>query len=125
MAEREAAKAAEEIRRLKEQEEKQKAVMEEFHKPPDRTPEQLMQLVMQLVDRAAEHGAERSSGLSLSEQPLHRSWAKDKQFGARLGPDFGGPSLAPVTNSGAITFGRSDSVSGLRSWSTRVGCLAI
>jgi hypothetical protein len=41
MAEREAAKAAEEMRRLKEQQEKQKAVMEEFHKPPDRTPEQL------------------------------------------------------------------------------------
>jgi hypothetical protein len=56
MAEREAAKAAEEMRHMKEQEEKQKAVMEEFHKPPDRTPEQLMQLVMQLVDRAAERG---------------------------------------------------------------------
>jgi hypothetical protein len=42
MPEREAAKAAEEMRRLKEQEEKQKTVMEEFHKPPDRTPEQLI-----------------------------------------------------------------------------------
>jgi hypothetical protein len=56
MAEREAAKAAEELRRMREQEEKQKAVMEEFHKPPDRTPDQLMQLVMQLVNRAAEAG---------------------------------------------------------------------
>ena len=56
MAEREAAKAAEELRHKQEQEEKQKAVMAEFHKPPDRTPEQLMQLVMQLVDRAAERG---------------------------------------------------------------------
>ena len=34
MAEREAAKAAEEMRHKKEQEEKQKALMEEFHKPP-------------------------------------------------------------------------------------------
>ncbi len=56
MAEREAAKAAEEMGHLKEQEEKQKAVMEEFRKPPERTPEQLMQLVNQLVDRAAERG---------------------------------------------------------------------
>ena len=56
MADREAAKAAEELRHRQEQEEKQKAVMAEFHKPPERTPEQLMQLVMQLVDRAAERG---------------------------------------------------------------------
>ena len=56
MAEREAAKAADELRHKQEQEEKQKAVMAEFHKPPDRTPEQLMQLVMQLVNRAAERG---------------------------------------------------------------------
>ena len=56
MAQREAEKAAEELRRMKEQEEKQKAVMAEFHAPPDRTPEQLMQLVMQLVTRAAERG---------------------------------------------------------------------
>ena len=56
MAEREAAKAAEEMRQMKEQQEKQKAVMAEFHKPPDRTPEQLLQLVMQLVNRAAERG---------------------------------------------------------------------
>ena len=56
MAEHEAAKAAEEMRHIKEQEEKQKAVMEEFHKPPERTPEQAMQLVTQLVSRAAERG---------------------------------------------------------------------
>jgi len=56
MAEREAAKASEELRRMREHEEKQKAVMEEFHKPPDRTPEQLMQTVMQLVNHAAESG---------------------------------------------------------------------
>jgi hypothetical protein len=56
MAEREAAKAAEEMRQMKEQEEKQKAVMEEFRKPPARTPEQLLELVTQLVSRAAERG---------------------------------------------------------------------
>jgi hypothetical protein len=56
MAERETAKAAEEQRHIKEQEEKQKAVMAEFHKPPERTPDQLMQLVTQLVNRAAERG---------------------------------------------------------------------
>jgi hypothetical protein len=56
MAEREAAKAAEEMRHMKEQEEKQKVVMAEFHKPPERTPEQLMQVIMQLVDKAAERG---------------------------------------------------------------------
>jgi len=56
IAEREAAKAAQEVARMREHEEKQKAVMEEFHKPPDRTPEQLMQRVMQLVNHAAENG---------------------------------------------------------------------
>ena len=56
MAEREAAKAAEELRRVREHEEQQKAVMAEFHKPPDRTPEQVMQLVMTLVNRSAEAG---------------------------------------------------------------------
>jgi len=50
------AKAAEEMRHVKEQEEKQKAVMAEFHKPPERTPEQLLQVVMQLVNKAAERG---------------------------------------------------------------------
>jgi len=56
MAEREAAKAAEELRHMKEQEEKQKAVMEELHKPLERTTEQLMQVVMPLVSHAAERG---------------------------------------------------------------------
>jgi len=56
MAEREAAKAAEEMRHVREQEERQKAVIEEFQKPPARTPEQLMQLVTTLVNRAAEQG---------------------------------------------------------------------
>jgi hypothetical protein len=56
MAEREAQKAAEEIRRMQEQEAKQKEVMTEFHAPPTRTPEQLMQLITQLVNHAAERG---------------------------------------------------------------------
>ena len=56
MAERESAKAADELRHMKEEEEKQKAVMAEFHKPPERTPEQLLELIMQLVNRAAERG---------------------------------------------------------------------
>jgi hypothetical protein len=56
MAERETAKAGEELARMREHEEKQKAVMEEFHKPPARTPEQLMQLVTTLVNHAAEAG---------------------------------------------------------------------
>ena len=56
MAQRQAEKAAEELRRIKEQEERQKAVMAEFHAPPDRTPEQLMQMIMQLVTHAAERG---------------------------------------------------------------------
>jgi hypothetical protein len=56
MAEREAARAAEELRRMQVQEEQQKAVMAEFYKPPDRTAEQLLALVMQLVNGAAERG---------------------------------------------------------------------
>jgi hypothetical protein len=56
MAEREAAKAAEELQRMREQEEKQKAVMAEFHRPPDRTPEQVLQHVTTLVNHAAEAG---------------------------------------------------------------------
>ena len=56
MAEREAQKAAEELRHMQEQAEKQKAVMAEFHAPPARTPEQLMQAIMQLVNHAAERG---------------------------------------------------------------------
>ena len=56
MAEREAAKAAEDLRHVHEQEEKQKAVLEELHKPFDRSAEQLMQVVMQLVNHAADSG---------------------------------------------------------------------
>jgi len=56
MAEREAAKAAEAMHHLEEQEAKRKAVIEEFQKPPARTREQVMALVMQMVTRAAEQG---------------------------------------------------------------------
>src|SRR5260370_18886758 len=56
MAEREAAKTAEEVRHMQEQKEKEKAVMAEFHKPPERTADQLMQIVMGLVGHAAERG---------------------------------------------------------------------
>ena len=67
MAEREAAKAAEELRRMREQEEKQKAVMAEFHKPPERTPDQLMHFVMQLVNHAAEARTDRGPNLPLPQ----------------------------------------------------------
>ena len=56
IAEREAARAAEELRHMKEQEAKQKAVIEELHKPFDRSEEQLMQLVMQLISHATDNG---------------------------------------------------------------------
>jgi hypothetical protein len=56
MAEREAAEAAKEVRHMREQEEKQKAAMAEFHKPPERTADQLMQSVMGLVNHAGERG---------------------------------------------------------------------
>ena len=56
MVEREAAKAAEESRRMRAQEEQQKAVMAEFQQPPARTPEQLMSQVMQLVSQTADRG---------------------------------------------------------------------
>jgi hypothetical protein len=56
MAEHEAARAAEEVRRMQAQEEQQKAVMAEFQRPPDRTAEQLLPLVMQLVSQAADRG---------------------------------------------------------------------
>jgi hypothetical protein len=56
MAERAAAEAAKEAHHMQEQKEKQKAVMAEFHKPPERSPDQLMQVVMGLVSHAAERG---------------------------------------------------------------------
>ena len=56
MAASDASRAAERERQLKEREEKQKALIAEFHKPSQRTPEQLMQMVMLLVSHAADQG---------------------------------------------------------------------
>lgn len=121
MAEREAAKAAEEMRHIQEQEEKQKAVMEEFRKPPERTPEQLMQLVTQLVDRAAERGQ--------SEVQIYRfpnSLCTDR--GRRINnaePEWDKlwrAVLSLLTNSGTSIWRRSASISRLRYWSIRAEC---
>ncbi len=56
MAELEAAKAAEALRRAEMEEAKKKALIAEFHKPPSQTPEQVMELVKHLVTNAAERG---------------------------------------------------------------------
>jgi hypothetical protein len=106
MAEHEAAKAAEELRRMREQEEKQKAVMAEFHKPPERTPEQLMQLVMTLVNRAAEAGqtevqvyrfpnelcSDRGRRINNSEP----DWEKTLEGRAKAGYEFWHDHLRPL-----------------------------
>jgi hypothetical protein len=106
MAEREAQKAAEELRRMKEQEEKQKAVMAEFHAPPDRTPDQLMQLVMQLVNQAAERGqtevqvyrfpnelcTDRGRRINNSEQ----GWENTLEGRPKLGYEFWREHLRPL-----------------------------
>ena len=106
MAEREAAKAAEEMRHMKEQEEKQKAVMAEFHKPPERTAEQLMQVVMQLVNHAAERGqsevqvyrfpnamcSDRGSRINNSEP----EWDKTLEGRPKAGYEFWRDHLRPL-----------------------------
>ena len=56
MAEGEAQKAAEKLHELKDQEEKQQAIIAEFHKPSERTPEQLLAMVEKLVREAADRG---------------------------------------------------------------------
>ena len=56
MTEGEAQKAAEKLHELKDQEEKQQAIIAEFHKPSERTPEQLMAMVEKLVREAADRG---------------------------------------------------------------------
>jgi hypothetical protein len=56
MAVGEAAKAAEEAKRVEEEQARQKAIIEELHKPPTRTPDQIMALVTQIVHKAAERG---------------------------------------------------------------------
>jgi hypothetical protein len=106
MAEREAAKAAEEMHHTKEQEEKQKAVMEEFHKPPDRTPDQLLELVMQLVNRAAERGQSEvqiyrfpNSMCSDGGRRINNSlpeWEKTLEGRPKLGYEFWRDHLRPL-----------------------------
>jgi hypothetical protein len=106
MAEMQAAKAAEEARHMQEQEEKQKAVMAEFEKPPERSPEQLMQMLMQLVNAAAERGqsevqvyrfpnalcTDRGRAINNS-QP---EWDKTLQGRPRLGYEFWHDQLRPL-----------------------------
>jgi hypothetical protein len=57
MAERDARRAAEQAQAINERETRQKAVYDEFQKPPARTKKQIIALVMQLVRHAAEEGA--------------------------------------------------------------------
>jgi hypothetical protein len=106
MAEREAAKAAEEMRHMKAQEEKQKAVMEEFRKPPDRTPDQLLELLMQLVNRAAERGQSEvqiyrfpNSLCSDGGRRINNSlpdWEETLEGRPRLGYEFWRDHLRPL-----------------------------
>ena len=106
MAEREAAKAAEETRHMKDQEEKQKAVMAEFYKPPERTPEQVLQLVMQLVNRAAERGQSEvqvyrfpNSLCSDGGRRINNSlpdWEETLEGRPRLGYEFWRDHLRPL-----------------------------
>ena len=106
MAEREAAKAAEEMRHMKEQEDKQKAVMEEFRKPPARTPDQLMDLLMQLVSRAAERGQSEvqiyrfpNSLCSDGGRRINNSlpeWEKTLEGRPKLGYEFWHDHLRPL-----------------------------
>src|SRR5262245_6760906 len=124
MAEHEAAKAAEEIRHMKEQEEKQKAVMEEFHKPPEKTAEQLMQVVMQLVTHTAERGQ--------TEVQVYRFpnvLCSDR--GRRINnsePDWEmtleGADPRRLTNSGTISSGRLASTSRRKCSSIQGACPA-
>jgi hypothetical protein len=106
MAEREAAKAAEEMRRMQEQEEKQKAVMAEFYKPPERTAEQLLQSIMQLVNRAAERGQSEiqvyrfpNSLCSDGGRRINNSlpdWEETLEGRPRLGYEFWRDHLKPL-----------------------------
>ena len=102
MAEREAAKAAEEMRHMKEQEEKQKAVMEEFRKPPTRTPEQLMELLMQ--SSAGPPSADRARFRSIAFQiPCAATAAEGSTTRFPNGKTPWRVDPSSVTNSGGIT----------------------
>ena len=56
MAQREAERATEAERRMREEEARKRVLLEEFHKPPARTLEQLREFVAQLVSQAADRG---------------------------------------------------------------------
>jgi hypothetical protein len=106
MAEREAAKAAEELRLMRAQEDQQKAVMAEFHKPPERTAEQLMQQVMHLVNQAADRGqtevqvyrfpndlcSDRGRRINNSEP----DWSETLEGRPKLGYEFWHEHLRPL-----------------------------
>ena len=91
---------------MHEQAEKQKAVMAEFEKPPERSPEQLMQMLMQLVNGAAERGqsevqvyrfpnalcTDRGRAINNS-QP---EWDKTLQGRPRAGYEFWRDQLRPL-----------------------------
>jgi len=106
MAEREAAKAAEEARRMHEQEERQKELLEEFHKPPDRTPDQVMQHVMTLVNRAAEAGqtevqiyrfpSELCTDRGRAINNFEEGWEKTLAARPKLAYDFWHDRLRPL-----------------------------
>ena len=96
MAEREAAKAAEELRHMQEQEERQKTVMAEFHKPPERTAEQLMQFVMQLVSHAAERGQSEVQVYRFPNALCSDRGRRINNSEPRLGNDLGGPAQGGV-----------------------------
>ena len=106
MAEREAQKTAEELRRMREQEEKQKAVMAEFHAPPDQSPEQLIQRVMQLVNQAAEGGQtevqvyrfpnELCTDLGRRINNSEPDWEQTLEGRPRLGYEFWRDHLKPL-----------------------------
>jgi hypothetical protein len=106
MAEREAAKAAEEARRMHEQEERQKELLEEFHKPPDRTPDQVMQLVMTLVNRTAEAGqtevqiyrfpSELCTDRGRAINNFEEGWEKTLTARPKLAYDFWHDRLRPL-----------------------------
>jgi hypothetical protein len=81
------------LRRMREQEEKQKAVMAEFLRPPERTPEQLLHFVQQLVSHAAEAGQTEVQIYRFPNE-LCSDRGRRIKLAARLGEEFGRPTQA-------------------------------
>lgn len=98
MAEREAARAAEELRRREAQELPQKVVMAEFQQPPARTVEQLLPLVMQLISQAADRG-QTEVQICRFPNTMCADRGRRRRAGSRLWR--GGPR--PAMNSGTTT----------------------